>query len=102
MKTTRHPALDLFEKMFREVAASDPIVTPDAFVETSVFQDALDRAGIERPQGFINYADWCEEIGLCDLAHRLIRAHHRKMGTRGDPSREAAYRFHKRRQKLAA
>ena len=95
-----HPALDLFGKMFRQVAASDPIVTPDHFVETHVFQDALTKAGIDHPEGFIQYADWCEQIGLCDFAHKLIRAHHQKMGTSGDPSREAAYRFHKRRQRL--
>jgi len=100
-KTTKtHPALALYDRLFREAAESDTITAPDHFVETSVFQDRLAAEGIEHPENFIEFANWCEEIGLCAFAHRLIVAHHRKHGTQRDPSREAAYRFHRRRKKL--
>lgn len=82
--------------MFREAAAGDPIVTPDHFVESSVFHARLAKEGIDRPEGFIEFSDWCDSIGLPAFAHKLSMAHHRARGTKGDPSREKAYRFHRR------
>lgn len=95
-----HPAIGLFEAMFREAAASDPIVMPEFYVETSIFLDRLAAAGIEHESNFVRLGEWRVEIGLDKLARRLVREEHRRCGTTPTPDRRAIARGYRKLERL--
>ena len=93
-----HPALTLYKRLFEQVAAGEDVATntatnPTVFVEASIFHARLLAAGIDRPEGFVEFADWCDEIGLPEFAHKLTLAYHRGHGTTPTPMERGAWRL---------
>lgn len=110
MKAEPHPALALYKQLFDEAASGADVATnsagvlPTAFVESSIFHARLRHVGIDRPDGFVEFSDWCDAIGLPECSHQLVLAYHRKHGTSPTPMERGAWRLrcHLKRHGLTA
>lgn len=73
-------AIELFRRMFEKAAANHGPLMPTAYVEDSIFEMALTKAGIDHPSNWIRYNDWKDEIGLTTFAAGLIRKAEKRLG----------------------
>ncbi len=90
-----HPALALWERMFREAEAEDRIENPSYWVERSVFLDRCTREGISVPQRLPDVLEWEEKIGLREFVRKTIDAHLKRTGNSRDPMTAGALRLEK-------
>lgn len=67
----KHPALALFERMFREAAAHDSPENSGHLIPRNVFYAQCWKEGIDAPKGVVDGWAWEQKIGLNKLARRL-------------------------------
>lgn len=93
----RHPAFEIFERLFNE-AAKDPGPTlPTYFVTRDIFHKACRLAGLSIPADWIGATAWEESIGLPEFSHRIFAHYHKEHGSDFTPMEKGAWRL---RQKM--
>lgn len=95
----RHPAMELFERLFNEVAADPGPVLPTYFVTQDFFFKEVKKAGIDAPSNIVDFWAWEESIGLPDFAHRVISKYHKEHGSDYTPMEKQSWRMRQKRKR---
>lgn len=97
-----HPAVVLWERLFRDAEGEDRIENPSYWVERSVFLDRCAREGISAPSSLPDVVAWEEKIGLSAVIKKTLDAYYRRTGTTRDPMTAGAQRLDRQLRRAEA
>lgn len=93
---TKHPALDLFDKLFNEAASKDSPYMPQDFVPRTWFAQKCRESGIDCPSNFNDQIEWEGSIGLRNHVRKVVAAYRKQHGLKMTPMERGAFRLERR------